>query len=517
MFKIRKIIFICLTIPHFIIGQVEICDNGIDDDNDNAIDINDNDCKCQIASSTSLIPNPSFEETNCCPDAKSQLFCASDWIQASLPTIDFIHECGWLGVKEYPPPRPFPDGKGLLGFRDGRFSSTDTLDAYWKEYAGACLLSPMLADSFYRFQFDIGFVNPEISPPINVSLFGTTECANIPFGQGNVAFGCPSNSPNWMKLGDVLVSGGSGDSWVKTFIDILPDSDIAAIAIGPDCDPIPSSSIIYYYFDNLHLIDLASFDLQITEHSHPCDQDFTLSVPENIDFEYQWYLSGIALEGETYPKLKRNYGVGSYQVRILSGSSCRLSSPYNYIIPSYSTSDTISICNGDSYTFGESKLTSSGEYIETFHTQDFCDSIVTLQLEVIGEVYDTVEIIIAPGETIELEGINYSEEGEYSIAIPSSLGCDSLILLKLSEFDVYIPNIFSPNNDNVNDLFHPMASSNEVTSYSMRIYNRWGNTIFEGDIWDGGIWPSDIYIYSIDVAFTNGESTTFYGSVTLLK
>lgn len=510
-------LFIFIFLHSSVFGQVEICDNGVDDDLDNLIDLNDDDCICQMATAASLIPNPSFEEMDCCPADKSQLFCASDWAQASTPTSDFIHLCGWSGVKEYPPPTPFPDGEGILGFRDGRVSSVDSLDALWKEYAGACLLSPMKANTAYRFQFDIGFVNPQISPPLNVTLFGTTSCDYLPFGIGDEAFGCPSNSPDWIKLGEIPVSGGLGDSWVKTFIDIIPNADIHAIALGPDCEPRPSSNVIYYYLDDLFLIDIASLDLQITSIVDPCTQDFYLSVPDNSAFAYQWYLSGVAINGETNSELKQAYGEGSYQVTILSGSSCRVSPSYEYTIPLFYRSDTLAICKGESYSFGALDLTNSGSYIDTFQSQFNCDSIVTLQLEVIGEVSDTIEMRIAPGETIDFKGMSYTEEGEYSISTPSSLGCDSLLLLRLFQFKIFIPNIFSPNNDGVNDLFRPIPAPNEVASYDMKIFNRWGNLIYQGDAWDGSDELTDVFVYVIEVEFISGASNTFQGSLTLLR
>ncbi len=498
-------------------GQVEICDNGIDDDNDNTIDINDDDCFCQVTTFASLIANPSFEEIDCCPNDKSQLSCATEWIQASTPTADLIHLCDWTGVEEYPPPLPFPDGDGVLGFRNGRVSSNDTLDAEWKEYAGACLLSPLIADSLYQFEFDIGFVNPQISPPAMITLFGSKSCLNLPFGLGDEAFGCPTNSPDWIKLGEVPVTGGAGNRWLKTFIDFIPDEDIEAIAIGPDCEPLIGSDIIYYYFDNLLLTDLASFDFRITEVNHPCDPGFTLAVPDNPDFDYQWYLSGVALAGETSSALRQNYGEGPYQVRILRGASCRISGIYDYVKPSFSSADTVSICAGDIYRFGPSELTSSGSYINTFKTDANCDSTVSLELEVIGEKSDTLEVTIAPGEIFEIGTQSFEEPGAYDITLTSSLGCDSLILLQLLQINVYIPNVFSPNADGINDLFHPSIADNLLESFDMKIFDRWGGLIYQGEEWDGSELSSDVYIYLIEVAFTNGATNVFNGTVTLLR
>ena len=521
--KINKIIrwrlafLFWVMLPVAVSGQVEICDNGIDDDNDNLVDLNDEDCACEILELKSLIPNPSFEEIDCCPNDRSQLYCASYWIQASEPTTDFIHLCNWLGWDDFPPPQPFPDGEGIMGFRDGRVIGNSNAEPYWKEYAGACLINPLLADTTYRFQFDVGFVDSEKSPPIDISFFGTSSCHHLPFGNGNEAFGCPSNDPLWKKLGEVSVSGGSGGSWVNTFIEIVPEDDIYAIAIGPDCLPVSSPISIYYFFDNLLLANLEVFDLQITEIGHPCSPDFVLSVADNPELNFQWYLSGIALEGEVFSQLTRNYGEGSYQVRIIDGPSCRLSAEYILEIPSSIIPARVAICQGDYYEFGGWHLTEPGFYLDTLKNQHNCDSIVPLELEVIGAKYDTIEASILNGEILEIGDYRIEEKGEHSLAFTSSIGCDSLVLLKLSTFDIYIPNVFSPNDDGVNDIFHPFGPDGLIKSVDLKIFNRWGNLIFQGTEWDGSNLQPDVFVYLIDIEFEQGNTKTFSGSVTLLK
>jgi len=326
-------IIVVFLSQNILLGQIEICDNGVDDDNDNLIDFNDDDCFCQIVDAKSLIPNPSFEDQNCCPDDRSQLYCADSWIQASAPTTDFIHTCDWLGWDQFPPPRPFPDGEGIMGFRDGRVRSTNNPEPYWKEYAGACLLSPLLKDSSYRFQFDLGFVNEERSPPIDITFFGTSSCDYLPFGGGDIDFGCPTNSPDWIQLGTTRVSAATSSSWVNTYIEVVPEEDIYAIAIGPSCRPIDTPVSLYYFFDNLFLTDLNFFNFKIKEINHPCSREFVLSVPFNENFEYQWYLNGVSLIDEKFSKLRNNYGEGNYQVRIVDKLDCRISANYNYTLP----------------------------------------------------------------------------------------------------------------------------------------------------------------------------------------
>ncbi|MBX2877023.1 MAG: hypothetical protein KTR30_33195, partial [Saprospiraceae bacterium] len=202
----------------------EICDNAIDDDNDGHIDLQDPDCACPVLEPVSHIPNPSFEEWNCCPESISQLHCAEAWNQASGATTDYLNTCGWMGWKEFPPPLPFPDGEGIVGFRDGQDIEEEPGPS-WKEYAGACLLVPLKAGVTYRFQFYLGFSDQRSSPPLNVTFFGNADCKNLPFGRSTPHVGCPTNdTTNWVNLGSVFVSGNR--NWVKEEITFTPEQDI---------------------------------------------------------------------------------------------------------------------------------------------------------------------------------------------------------------------------------------------------------------------------------------------------
>lgn len=518
MNKLTCVLLLCVLLPSVLLGQIEICDNGIDDDLDGLIDINDPDCICEIIEPESVIPNPSFEDMECCPNDRSQLDCASLWIQASEPTTDYIHTCGWLAPQEFPPPRPFPDGEGIMGFRDGRvLRNQQRAERNWKEYAGACLISPLLANESYRFQFDVGFVSPLASPPIDITFFGTSDCSNLPFGSGNEALGCPTNGPNWKKLGEVRVSGGSGNRWVNAIIQIMPDENIAAIAIGPSCNLISNRVSTYYFFDNLLLANLESFNFRITENLHPCNSEFSLSIPFNPAYEYQWYKSGIALSGENSPELSQDYGEGTYQVRILDDMSCRLSSKYEYVIPEFSVAPEVSICEGESYQLGDRQLTEPGLYTDTLKTANNCDSFVTLQLSVLGIAYDTVTATVINGGQFEIGDQFLRAAGEHQIRFPSSLGCDSLVLVELTTFDVFIPTAFSPNLDGVNDSFRPFAPPGEIQSLNMRVFNRWGGLVYEGLEWDGNEQEPGVYVYTIDISFPHGNVQTFKGAVTLIR
>ncbi|MCB0571949.1 MAG: gliding motility-associated C-terminal domain-containing protein [Phaeodactylibacter sp.] len=510
---------------------VEICDNGIDDDADGLIDLNDPDCDCPLVEPVSLIPNPSFEERDCCPSNRSQMDCASGWIQASTATTDYLHTCGWMGWEDMPVPLPLPDGEGCMGFRDGRPGGGFDMEQpqpNWKEYAGACLSSPLRAGVYYRFEFYIGFTYAQNSPPTTLAFFGATDCASLPFGEGRADFGCPTNGPGWIQLGSVLIQGVN--EWKKKEISFVPPQDIYAIAIGPNCTLNPSSISYYYFFDNLVLAEQKEFDFQISGVNHACSEDFALSIPYHDTLQYQWYRNGIALVGETGPQLAAAGRPGNYQVRVLGPNSCRLAAVYQYRIPVITEKVEAIVCKGDTYPFGARPLSESGVYYDTLKSVDQCDSIVQLDLEVLGEISDTVSARIFEGESYRVGPRQYSRPGEYTAVLPSQYGCDSLVFLILDTYRIYIPNAFSPNGDGRNDTFGIFAGPGLQEVLRLRVFNRWGGLAFESagqstdglpKSWDGTIdgQPAEPgnYVYQAIIVFDDGKERTVAGSVTLAR
>ena len=49
------------------------------------------------------------------------------------------------------------------------------------------------------------------------------------------------------------------------------------------------------------------------------------------------------------------------------------------------------------------------------------------------------------------------------------------------QFNLFIPNAFTPDNDGLNDGFLPLGGGFAVDSYSFMVFNRWGNLVFQSD------------------------------------
>ncbi len=516
-------IFMLLCSAHEV-SMVEICDNAMDDDGNGLIDLNDPACDCPVAEPVSLIPNPSFEESNCCPVDRSSLHCADTWIQASAATTDYLHSCGWMGWQDLPVPLPLPDGEACIGFRNGRFGRNPNPN--WKEYTGACLTSPLKAGTTYKFQFHIGFTNPRNSPPLNVVFFGSTDCKHLPFGSGDERFGCPTNGEGWIKLSSTHASGSN--SWhIKNFT-VTPKKDIFAIAIGPDCPFAFDTINPYYFLDNLILADVKEFEFVIAPTDHPCAANFSLTIPHRDSLSYQWYRNGIALVGEqtnTY----RPISEGSYQILLLGPRSCKLTSAYIHNIPVSETTIRDHLCEGNDYSYRGKELASGGIYRDTLKTADQCDSVVVLDLKEISDTTYQYNVKIFPGEHVTLGGMSFSQPTSENVLLTSSLGCDSLVHLNLDHYQVYIPNAFSPNNDRINDVFRIYGQDDLRRIISLQIFDRWGGLSFamedqDADVlhvdWDGYNRHKQLvegtYVYVVDLLMDDGEIHRRSGTLALI-
>jgi gliding motility-associated-like protein len=122
------------------------------------------------------------------------------------------------------------------------------------------------------------------------------------------------------------------------------------------------------------------------------------------------------------------------------------------------------------------------------------------------------------------------EDGLFTfyLSAVSSFGCTASDTVTLNVeaiiSDPKIPTAFSPNNDQINDLFEVVDLDKQWIK-SFKIYNRWGQLVYdnaEEAAWNGSFkgeeQPRDVYMYVIEWQFLNAETPTVKrGNVSLLK
>jgi gliding motility-associated-like protein len=131
------------------------------------------------------------------------------------------------------------------------------------------------------------------------------------------------------------------------------------------------------------------------------------------------------------------------------------------------------------------------------------------------------------------QSITTSENGTYDVEVSDKCTTRSYsyeIELEeiITEQPIFFPNVFSPDNNGINDCFVPVLNpETQVISYRLTIFDRWGNKYFQTndlmDCWDGTYNNKDVragvFVYLMELEYTycvDVESITKYGDVTVL-
>ncbi len=124
----------------------------------------------------------------------------------------------------------------------------------------------------------------------------------------------------------------------------------------------------------------------------------------------------------------------------------------------------------------------------------------------------------------------YTREGEYYVKLCAynNWGCKSCFengpFIISNEWAIFIPNVFTPNQDGINDEFKMIFRG--IKNAEIIIYDRWGIEIFstkdaKTQFWNGTkngkICPEGVYTYHLKAIKENNQSFSKYGTITLLR
>jgi gliding motility-associated-like protein len=137
---------------------------------------------------------------------------------------------------------------------------------------------------------------------------------------------------------------------------------------------------------------------------------------------------------------------------------------------------------------------------------------------------------LGDGETSTIQNLvhTYADTGKYAITLTvyNSYGCvdsTSDYVWVQNDNTIYLPNTFTPNNDQSNDVF--LAYGINLQKFNMKVFDRWGNMIYNSDDinqgWDGkykGNKVADgIYAWTVDYIDAIGREHIIFGSVNLYR
>ncbi len=253
----------------------------------------------------------------------------------------------------------------------------------------------------------------------------------------------------------------------------------------------------------------------------------------------------------TLPNNNQVSTAGTYTSTFISSDGCdSIITTVLTITEPVPTTVYATICSTNSYTLPSNISTNiAGVYTDTLQAPSGCDSIIITNLEVIEQpsLYLGNDTIVCKNRPIILDAttsgaqsytwqdlstqgtFQVTEEGTY-FAIASYPPCSPVsdtIHISKCACNIYIPNAFTPNDDQRNDVFTPYLQCNlPILDYEFKVFNRWGQLVFstrdQSKGWDGTLkgeaQPIGSYFYT--VIYLNPETTErdlFKGDITLIR
>ena len=230
-------------------------------------------------------------------------------------------------------------------------------------------------------------------------------------------------------------------------------------------------------------------------------------------------------------------GVGSWEICYSLGSGncadsqCISILVTNDCIPQIITENAI-ICPGDSLLVNGSWENSQGQYSATFQDINQCDSthIVNLSFYIVSPLIENILFCEFDSVLVFNQWISTSQT--LTQVEQTANGCDYEHTINVQmesciveEALVYIPNVFTPNGDSVNDAFE-IVLQNGIVERGW-IFNRWGNIVctfsptqlkWNGrDERTGKPVLDGVYTYVLYFKPANTVSKLYQGFVTLIK
>lgn len=181
--------------------------------------------------------------------------------------------------------------------------------------------------------------------------------------------------------------------------------------------------------------------------------------------------------------------------------------------PVWETDTIFHFCEGSSIQISGNFYSSDTTLSQLYSSENACDSTVNYTLVSHPHFTDTIRHELCEEESILLpDGTITSDSGYYAFTYSGTFTCDSILvfeIIKRSEDDCsfIIPNVFSPNKDNKNDVFYIKGLKGD--NNMLVIYNRWGQIVYENpnykNEWNGSTnkgedLPDGVYFYLLEGA-----------------
>lgn len=329
---------------------------------------------------------------------------------------------------------------------------------------------------------------------------------DISLSENNLCFGVDTDIDLMVDItGDTSGQGG----WNGSFVYSGDKFDVSEAGVGEHL-----VSYVYSINDCIFSVDTTISIFEIPEvdvdvFPSYCEDMGSSQIDIITDEENTTLLDGIIVDGLIGVEISN----GVHIVNVTNPEGC--SDEFDFTIEDIIVSDLV-IIGENSVIVGE-----SADYSATYFS-----SLSGLELTW------TID-----GDTIcvgcEIVSINPMTETELCVTAIYGEGCsitECLFIEIAQRTELYIPNVFSPNNDNVNDFFTINSNNSDAFIVQIAVFDRWGEMVYnqkgfnigeESSFWDGRyngrLCAEGVYVYIIKYLNEENQEIQISGDLTLVK
>jgi gliding motility-associated-like protein len=267
---------------------------------------------------------------------------------------------------------------------------------------------------------------------------------------------------------------------------------------------------------NVYPVPALSFSADVLNGCQPLTVSFIETSASNSQYLYSWNFGNNSDNNLSFNQntthVFENAGIYDVGVSVVTDKGCKNSLLIDNLIEVYKKPDAMFNANPDYVTIIDPTV-----------------SFYNMSLWAESYMWS-----FGDGDSSNIENPyhSYSNIQDYVVSLIaiSSNGCIDTVYSKIIVDDIYslyVPTAFSPDKDGINDKFIVSGYGIDTDDFNMKVYNRWGEIIFESnDIfegWDGTygnngkIVENGTYIWLVTFKTFNGIEYQKRGQVTVIR
>ncbi|WP_276134177.1 gliding motility-associated C-terminal domain-containing protein [Polluticoccus soli] len=477
------------------------------------------------AGAQNLVSNASFEEHTDCPSKAGDLAKCLGWESYTGGSPDYFHGCASSGIAGVPGnvagTQSPHDGQAYAGF--ATYSKIPS--PLWSDYREYITTSiqPLVIGEMYQVSLSVSLSEGSQFGSNNIGVFffdkgthfiPTYDLVKVKPQISYSSSGVIMNTVDWIRLNSMFIPDSA---YTNIVIGGFKPSDSILVA-----ERYGGTEIAYYYVDSVVVRKVPKFN------------ERKLCVGSSISVPY------VVREGGDFSSdniflLQLSDPFGDFANAVTIGSANRESGVIDGTLPSI-------LQTGGGYKVRI--VSTSPEHTVWVYDDsiriDFVSSVVAGIKDLPD--YSGVQLTAdaSPGRSYEWTGPNaFVSKEQYPIIVSPTIADSGIYIVTATidgcftrdtiNFDfieslIGVPSAFSPNGDNINDILY-INSSKNVQELHLKIFNRWGQMVFETtDIkkgWDGRVkgqaLEPEVFGYVLSATLINGQPFITKGNVTLIR